>query len=69
MKTGCAIWCSNTSSLPEIVGNKYPYLFDPNDWGSALKSFSKIFNDDLAVVKKKLKNQMNLAGLKALKIH
>lgn len=54
MKTGCVIWCSNTSSLPEIVGNKYPYFFDPNDWDSALKSFNKIFNDDLVFVKKKL---------------
>ena len=59
MKTGCAIWCSNTSSLPEIVGNKYPYLFDPSDWDSALKSFSKIFNDDLVFVKKKLIEKSN----------
>jgi glycosyltransferase involved in cell wall biosynthesis len=41
MSLGCPVVCSNTSSIPEVVGNAGEY-FDPNDTDSMRHAFESV---------------------------
>lgn len=46
ISSGCAVWSSNSSSITEIVGNDYPFLFDPANWDQAISVFNNMLNSN-----------------------
>ena len=46
ISSGCAVWSSNSSSITEIVGNDYPFLFDPTNWNQAISVFNSMLNSN-----------------------
>ena len=46
ISSGCAVWSSNSSSITEIVGNDYPFLFNPSDWDQAISIFNNMLDLD-----------------------
>lgn len=47
MKSGCPIWCSNSSSIKELIGKNYPTSFDPTNWDQAFQAFLDLCNDNI----------------------
>ena len=60
MQCGCPVITSNTSSLPEVVGNA-GIMVDPNDVDELAKQMERVLTN------KKLQQKMRKAGLKQAK--
>lgn len=60
MNFGCPVACSNTSSIPEIVGNA-AILFDPYSINSIRDNIISILYND------KIKSSLILKGFKQIK--
>lgn len=58
MACGCPVVCSNTTSLPEVVGTQVALLFDPHSIEEMSSAIIKVLEDV------KLREMMRLAGLK-----
>ncbi|MEI6827055.1 MAG: glycosyltransferase family 1 protein [Desulfuromonadales bacterium] len=58
MACGCPVVCSNTTSLPEVVGENNALLFDPQSIEEMATAIEKVWDD------RDLRDKMRLAGLK-----
>lgn len=47
MKAGCPVWSTNSSSVKELLGEKYPISFNPENWTEALSAFQKLCSDSI----------------------
>lgn len=45
MKSGCPIWCSNSSSIIELLSKEYPLHFNPLDFEEAITCFLKLLDN------------------------
>tara|TARA_B100000795_G_C22798727_1_gene440696 strand:- start:871 stop:1956 length:1086 start_codon:yes stop_codon:yes gene_type:complete len=54
MKSGCPVWSSNSSSIPEVIGENYPFTFSPNNWDEANESFIKLLDPKLRALSIKM---------------
>ena len=61
MACGCPVICSNSTSIPEVVGDA-ALLFDPNDPKQIAQCISKLFSDD------KIANKLRKKGFTRAKI-
>ncbi len=53
MANNCPVICSNTSSIPEVVGNAGKY-FNPSDMGDMLRSIESVLYDESAMLELKI---------------
>jgi glycosyltransferase involved in cell wall biosynthesis len=47
MKAGCPVWSTNSSSVSEVIGNDYPFMFSPTNWNEAYESFVNLLDPRL----------------------
>ena len=61
MSCGCPVICSNSSSIPEVVGNAAIY-FDPKSLSSIYSALELVLNN------KRKRNELIINGFKELSV-